>query len=59
MHFTEKRVAEYFVDVEKLLPYLASAGCINVIKTSMRPGYKGLKISKTVSSKQSNTKIFK
>lgn len=37
--------------IKKLLPYLASAGCINVIKTSMRPGYKGLKISKTVSEK--------
>ena len=31
--------------IQKLLSWVDKVGCINVIKTSMRPGYKGLKTS--------------
>jgi hypothetical protein len=31
--------------IQKLLSWVDKVGCINIIKTSMRPGYKGLKTS--------------
>lgn len=37
--------------IQKLLKWVDKVGCLNVIKTSMRPGYKGLKTAVNLSKK--------